>query len=102
MQYCIATEQEFPYGDLTEQWLTAAPVDEFVMTYFGLAPEVLREWDADAAESKLYAPEQWVHRTGQSGRCAAGGRAAFGAMDGRRNLHAAAGIPLFPSGWRQA
>lgn len=42
MQYCIATGQEPPYSDPTEHWLTAAPVDEFVMTYFGLAPEVLR------------------------------------------------------------
>ena len=45
MQYCIATGQETPYSDPTEHWLTAAPVDEFVMTYFGLAPEVLRERD---------------------------------------------------------
>ena len=57
MQYCIATGQEPPYSDPTEHWLTAAPVDEFVMTYFGLAPEVLRERDAEAAESKLYDPE---------------------------------------------
>ena len=57
MQYCIATGQEPPYSDQTEHWLTAAPVDEFVMTYFGLAPEVLRERDTEAAESKLYDPE---------------------------------------------
>ena len=57
MQYCIATGQEIPYSDPTEHWLTAAPVDEFVMTYFGLAPEVLRERDTEAAESKLYDPE---------------------------------------------
>lgn len=53
MQYCIA----IPYSSQDEGWVTAAPVDEFISTYFGITPEQLRERDAENTSSKLYDPQ---------------------------------------------
>lgn len=57
MQYCTTTGQKIPYSSQDEGWVTAAPVDEFISTYFGITPEQLRERDAENTSSKLYDPQ---------------------------------------------
>ena len=57
MQYCITTGKKIPYSSQDEGWIIAAPVDEFIGTYFGITPEQLRERDAENSFSKLYDPQ---------------------------------------------
>ena len=57
MQYCTTTGQKIPYSSQDEGWVTAAPVDKFISTYFGITPEQLRERDAENTSSKLYDPQ---------------------------------------------